>query len=116
VLRLCETEGLSGFFQADLFKPYLPATKENQARVLKDFYSRKNELAAGCVWYKIYEVMTRKEVWLVTDKANLPFCREVGLTAYESMEEAFAQAMKKCGSHAAVAFIPYGRYSVVKPS
>jgi len=108
--------GLPGFFQADLFKPYLPASKEKQIKAIKDFYNRKNELAAGCVWYKIYEVMTRKEVWLVTDKVNLPFCKEIGITAYESIEEAFAQAIKKCGNNAAVAFIPYGRYSVVKPS
>jgi len=108
--------GLPGFLQADLFKPYLPASKENQVRAIRDFYNRRNELAAGCVWYKIYEVMTKKEVWWVTDKVNLPFCKEVGLTAYESIEEAFAQAIKKCGNNAAVAFIPYGRYSVVKPS
>ena len=59
--------------------------------------------------------MTRKHVWIVTDKSNLSFCREIGLIAYESIDEAFAQAMGKCGNEAGVAFIPYGRYTIVKP-
>jgi len=104
-----------GFALMDLLKPYLPASKENHVKAIKDFFDRKKELWAGCIWYKIYEVMTRKEVWLVTDKANLPFCKEIGLTAYESIEEAFKQAIAKCGSDAQIAFIPFGRYTIVRP-
>jgi hypothetical protein len=90
---------------------------EKQVGAIKDFYEqvvgkKKNR---SFTWYKIYEVMARKEVWVVTGKTNVPFCREIGLPAYESIEEAFSGAMKKCGENATVAFIPYGRYTVVKP-
>jgi nickel-dependent lactate racemase len=104
-----------GFALMDLMKPYLPASKENTVKAFRDFYSRETELWAACIWFKIYEVMTRKEVWIVTEKGNIPFCQEIGLTTFESVEDAFAQAMKKCGDNAQVAFIPYGRYTVVKP-
>jgi hypothetical protein len=58
--------------------------------------------------------MTRKEVWVVTDKSNLDSCKDIGITAFVSVEEAFQQAMKRCGDEARVAFVPYGRYSVLK--
>jgi hypothetical protein len=98
----------------DLMKPYLPATRENHIKAIRDLYQREKELWAGCIWYKIYELMTRKQVWLVTNKANLPMCKEIGLTAFESIDEAFKQAMAKSGSEARVAFVPYGRYTVIK--
>jgi nickel-dependent lactate racemase len=107
-----------GFDRMDLLKPHLPASREKQVGAIKDFYEqvvgkKKNR---SFTWYKIYEVMARKEVWVVTGKANIPFCSEIGLPAYESIEEAFGEAMKKCGEDSQVAFIPYGRYTVVKPS
>ena len=107
-----------GFGRMDLLKPHLPASIEKQDGAIKDFYEqvvgkKKNR---SFTWYKIYEVLVRKEVWVVTGKANIPFCREIGLPAYESIEEAFGEAMKKCGKNATVAFVPYGRYTVVRPS
>lgn len=104
-----------GFALMDHLKPFMPPSKENQIKALKEFYTKEKELWAGCIWYKIYEVMTRKEVWVVTDKDNLPLCEDIGLTAFDSIEEAFKQAIKKCGSDAQVAFLPYGRYTIVKP-
>ncbi len=65
--------------------------------------------------YKIYEVMCKKSVWLVTDKDDLALCREIGFTAFDSMQTAYAKALEVCGDDARVAFIPYGRYTVVRP-
>jgi nickel-dependent lactate racemase len=104
-----------GFMRMEIMKDYLPVSKENKVRAVLDFYKQIVSGSKNFAWYKIYEVMTRKHVWIITDKSNLSFCREIGLTAYESIDEAFAQAMKKCGDEAGVAFIPYGRYTIVKP-
>jgi len=104
-----------GFALMDLLKPFMPPSKKNQIKALKDFYTKEKELWAGCIWYKIYEVMTRKEVWVVTDKVNLPFCKDIGITAFDSIEEAFNKAVNKCGNDTQVAFIPYGRYTVIRP-
>ena len=54
-------------------------------------------------------------MWLVTAKDNLPLCEDIGIRAFDSIEDAYAETMKKCGSDARVAFIPYGRYTVVRP-
>jgi nickel-dependent lactate racemase len=110
--------GKSGFAIMEIMKKYLPATMENKVRAIKDFYRgavREEQLWLGCVWYKIYEVMSKKDVWLVTESRNLPACKEIGITAFDSIEAAYSQALKKCGEDARVAFIPYGRYSVVRP-
>jgi hypothetical protein len=45
---------------------------------------------------------------------NLPLCREIGLTVYTSITEAFTRAMGYCGRNAQVAFIPYARYTIIK--
>ena len=103
-----------GFVRMEVLKNYLPPSKENGIRALKDFYRQTVAGSKSFAWYKIYEVMTRKKVWVVTDKVNLPMCKEIGLRAYESIEEAFDQAIKKCGVNAHIAFIPYARYTIVK--
>ena len=106
--------GWPGFIRMEVLKNYLPPSKENGIRALKDFYRHIVAGTKSFAWYKIYEVMTRKDVWLVTDKVNLSFCKEIGLTAFESIGEAFDQAIKKCGDNAQIAFIPYGRYTIIK--
>ena len=106
---------LPGFAHMEHLKSNMPPTRENQIKALKAFYTKEKALSAGSIWYKLYEVMTRKEVWVVTDKDNLDLCRDIGLTALDSIEEAFDRAMKKSGEDARVAFVPYGRYSVLKP-
>ncbi len=105
-----------GFIRMEILKDYLPVSEKNKVRALLDFYKQIVSGSKSFAWYKIYEVMTRKDVWIVTDKTNLSFCKEIGLTAFESIEEAFTQAMRKCGDEAGVAFMPYGRYTIVKPS
>ena len=110
--------GKSGFAIMDIMKNYLPASEEKRIKAIKDFYEgnvREEQLWLGCVWYKIYEVMCKKEVWLVTAKDNLPVCEDIGIRAFDSLEDAYAEAMKRCGDEAQVASIPYGRYTVVRP-
>jgi nickel-dependent lactate racemase len=105
-----------GFIRMEILRDYLPVSQKKKVEAMLDFYKQIVSGSKSFAWYKIYEVMTRKDVWIVTDKANLPFCKEIGLTAFESIEEAFIQAMGKCGDGAGVAFMPYGRYTIVKPS
>ena len=106
-----------GFAIMDVMKSYMPATRETAIKAIKDFYIRENrmkELWLGCVWFKVFEVMTRKELWIVTEGSNLDFCREIGLTAFDSLETAYAEAVKKIGRPPRVGFVPYGRYSVIR--
>lgn len=39
--------------------------------------------------------------------------RDVGLDATDSLPEAFPRAMKRHGDNGRVAFVPYGRYTVL---
>ena len=105
--------GWPGFALMDLMKEYMPPSAENKAKALRAFYAKDRELWAGCIWWKIYEVMTRKNVVIVTNKENLEMCRSVGLDATDSLQEAFDEALKRHGAAARVAFVPYGRYSVL---
>lgn len=104
-----------GFALMDLLKAYMPPSIENHEKALKDFYNHKNELWAGCIWYKIYELMVRKSTKYLTYAENLPFAREVGLDAYagSDLQTVFDQALAKVGPNATVAFVPYGRYTIL---
>jgi hypothetical protein len=97
----------------DLMKEYMPPSAENAAKALKSFYNKERELWAGCIWWKIYEVMTRKHVTVVTQKENLDMSRGTGLDATDSLPGAFQTALKRHGSKARVAFVPYGRYTIL---
>jgi nickel-dependent lactate racemase len=102
-----------GFALMDLMSEYVPPSSENVAKALKAFYAKDRELWAGCIWWKIYEVMTRKHVSIVTNKENLEMSRGAGLDATDSLQEAFEAALKRHGPNARVAFVPYGRYTVL---
>jgi len=105
---------LPGFARMEILKDYLPACEENRIRAVKDFYKQTVTGKKSFAWYKIYEVMTRKEVWVVTDKQNLAECQEIGIIAYDSIETAFDRAIEICGQDAQIAFIPYGRSTILK--
>ncbi len=105
--------GWPGFALMDLMKEYMPPSAENKAKALKAFYAKDRELWAGCIWWKIYEVMTRKNVVIVTNKENAEMSRGAGLETADSLEAAFAAALKRHGPNARVAFVPYGRYTVL---
>jgi lactate racemase len=102
-----------GFALMDLLGAYMPPSPENTAKALKAFYAKDRELWAGCIWWKIYEVMTRKDVVIVTDKNNLEIGRAAGLNAQDSLGGAFNEALRRYGPDARVAFVPYGRYTVL---
>jgi lactate racemase len=102
-----------GFALMDLLQVYMPPSAENNAKALKAFYRKDRELWAGCIWWKIYEVMTRKTVTIVTKEENLGLTQQVGLNAKSSLQEAFNEALDRHGPDARVAFVPYGRYSVL---
>jgi nickel-dependent lactate racemase len=102
-----------GFALMDLLKVYMPPSSENNAKALKAFYAKDRELWAGCIWWKIYEVMTRKNVTIVTNEENLELSRSVGLNAMSSLQAALTGALERHGPDARVAFVPYGRYSVL---
>jgi len=101
-----------GLALMDLMKPYMPATPENYQRVLKDIHARAIQMWAGCIWVPIYEVMTRKQLKLVTLEENLEMAADIGLDATTSLDEAFAEAMERHGSDAKVIVLPYARYQL----
>ena len=104
-----------GFALMDLLKAYMPPSPEHNEAALKDFYSHKNELWAGCIWYKIYEVMVRKACEYITYDENLDFARNVGLPAHgpADFQKVFDRLLEKYGPNATVAYVPYGRYTVL---
>jgi lactate racemase len=101
-----------GFALMDLLQEYVPPSVENKAKAMRAFYRRDKELWAGCIWWKIYEVMTRKDVVVVTNQENLEMSRSAGLNTTSSLQDAFDEAIKRHGPDARVVFVPYGRYTV----
>jgi len=105
--------GWPGFALMDLLKPFMPATPENHEKVLKAFYDKKSELWAGCIWYKNYVAMLHADLYIVTLPENLEMARDIGLTVFDNVEEAYQAALGKHGLSAKAAFVPYGRYTVL---
>jgi nickel-dependent lactate racemase len=102
-----------GFHRVDLLQAFMPPSPENKVKALKAFYAKDRELSAGSVWWPIYEVMTRKAATVVTKEENLELSRSFGLNTTSSLEAAFDEAFQRHGRNARVAFVPYGRYSVL---
>ncbi len=105
-----------GFALMDVLKAYMPPSPAHNEAALRDFYSHKNELWAGCIWYKIYEVMVRKAYAYITYEENLAFAKEVGLTASgpDDLQKEFDRLLARYGENATVAYVPFGRYTVLK--
>jgi lactate racemase len=101
-----------GLALMDLMKPYMPPTRENYQRVLKDIHARAIQMWAGCIWVPIYEVMTRKHLTMVTLEENLEMAADIGLDATTSPDEAFAKAMERHGPDAKVVVLPFARYQL----
>ncbi|MBC7331326.1 MAG: DUF2088 domain-containing protein [Synergistetes bacterium] len=102
-----------GFALMDLMADFLPPTDENHEKVLKAFYDRTRELWAGCIWYKIYTAMLHADIYLITREENFDMARQVGFSVFKTIEEAYRAALDKHGADAKVAFIPYGRYTII---
>jgi nickel-dependent lactate racemase len=101
-----------GLALMDLMKPYMPPTRDNYQRVLRDIHARAIQMWAGCIWVPIYEVMTRKRLTMVTLEDNLEMAADIGLEATTSLDEAFAQAMARHGEDARVVVLPFARYQL----
>jgi nickel-dependent lactate racemase len=101
-----------GLALMDLMKPYMPATPENYERVLKDIHARAIQMWAGCIWVPIYEVMTRKQLVMVTLEENLEMAADIGMEATTSLDEAFGAAMDRHGPDAKVIVLPFARYQL----
>jgi len=101
-----------GLALMDLMKSYMPPSRENYERVLRDIHARAIQMWAGCIWVPIYEVMTRKHLSLVTLEENLEMAADIGMDATTSLDEAFAEAMARHGEDAKVVVLPYARYQL----
>jgi len=106
-------QGLHGFAFWDLLKPYMPATPGNFRRAIPSFYDQSSKLRAAGIRYGIYEALIHYDVRIVTLPQNHSLAREIGFNVCGSVEEAYRDALVKHGTNARVAFVPYGRYSVL---
>jgi nickel-dependent lactate racemase len=101
-----------GLALMDLMQPYMPPTRENYQRVLRDIHARAIQMWAGCIWVPIYEVMTRKHLSLVTLEENLAMAAEIGIDATTSLDAALQAAFERHGPDAKVVVLPYARYQL----
>jgi len=101
-----------GFVLMDLMKEYMPPSRENLEMALIDIVTGKKEMWCGCIWFKFYEVLTRKNVIIVTEKENIKFARDIGLNVKEHIEEAFGEAIKMHGKDARIVLMPYGKWTL----
>ncbi|MCR4431150.1 MAG: nickel-dependent lactate racemase [Tepidanaerobacteraceae bacterium] len=95
-------------------KNYLPACPESLARALMDFYYLRAEFWDGVIWYKLLEVLTRKELIVVTQEKNLEGFASIGLEAVSSLNQALELAFDRHGANAKVALIPFAKWCVPK--
>jgi nickel-dependent lactate racemase len=107
-----EVGDFPGLALMDLMKPYMPPSKENYERILRDIHARQIQMWAGCIWVPIYEVMTRKHLKMVTLEANLEMAADIGIDATTSLDEAFAEALAQHGDEAKVIVLPFARYQL----
>jgi hypothetical protein len=107
-----EVGDFPGLALMDLMKPYMPPTRENYERVLKDIHARQIQMWAGCIWVPIYEVMTRKHLKMVTLEENLEMAADIGMDATTSLDEAYAEALATHGADAKVIVLPFARYQL----
>ncbi len=105
--------GLPGFAFMDLLKPYMPATRENLLRAIPAFYNQSSRLRAAGIRFKTYTAMIDYDIRIVTLPQNHALARDIGFNVYGSLEDAYRDALAVHGSNARVAFVPYGRYTIL---
>lgn len=106
-------QGLPGFAFFDLLKPYMPPTPENLLRAIPAFYDQSSKLRAAGIRFKTYNALMRYDLRIVTLPQNHAFAREIGFNVYGTVDEAYREALARHGAGARVAFVPYGRYTVL---
>lgn len=93
-------------------RKYMPATRQSLAEAFKDFFHHRAEFWDGVIWYKLLEVLTRKQLLVVSLEKNLEGFREIGLWATTSIDEAFEKATADQGDDSTVAFVPWAKWCV----
>lgn len=101
-----------GFALMDLMKPYMPPNPKNIERLYRDIHKREVEMWSGCIWAPIYEVMSRKQLTVVTLEENLAMAEDIGLEASMSLQDTFDKALAKHGPNAKVIILPFARYQM----
>jgi nickel-dependent lactate racemase len=101
-----------GLALMDMMKPYMPPSRENYERVLRDIHGRNIQMWAGCIWVPIYEVMSRKHLTMVTLEENLEMAADIGMDATTSLDQAYGQALERHGADAKVIVLPFARYQL----
>ena len=106
----------AGFALMDLMADYMPPTPENNEKALRDFAKQLKELWAGCIWYPIYREMVYRRCEFVTLEQNLEDARKLGLDIVgpTEMQAKVDKLIEKYGPDCKVAFVPFGRYTVLR--
>lgn len=101
-----------GFALFDLMKPYMPPNQPNLERLYRAIHNREIEMWAGCIWIPIYEVMSRKQLTVVTLEENMEMGRDIGIDTSSSLQATFDQALSRHGPDAKVVVLPFARYQM----
>jgi nickel-dependent lactate racemase len=105
--------GLPGFAFFERLIPHMPATEENLHKAIPAFYEQSSKLRAAGIRFKIYNALINQDLRIVTLPQNHEFAHEIGFNVYDDIRSAYRDALALHGSDARVAFVPYGRYSVL---
>ncbi|MBI5967975.1 MAG: DUF2088 domain-containing protein [Deltaproteobacteria bacterium] len=95
-------------------KDYMPPDDDAFRRLYEDIFYGKQPLWQACLWMPILQVLSKKDIIVVTEEKNLPAFKQVQLPAVTNLEQAFSLAMKKHGPKASVGVFPYGKWVLPK--
>ena len=95
-------------------KDYMPPNRDSFRRLYEDIFYGKQPLWHTCLWMPILQVLSKKNIIVVTEAKNLPAFEQVRLLAVTSLEAAFRIAMKKHGPKASVGVFPFGKWVLPK--
>jgi lactate racemase len=101
-----------GMAHFDHIRNYVPVNKENYYRLLIDIFYGRQELWHTVVWYPTYEIMMRKQVFVVTAQKNHSLFAECGIRPFSTMKDALNAALDKNGRSARVLVAPDSRLMV----
>jgi nickel-dependent lactate racemase len=95
-------------------KDYMPPSRDSFRRLYEDIFYGKQPLWHTCLWMPILQVLSKKEIIVVTDPKNFPAFKQVQLPAVATIEAALRMAMKKHGAKASVGVFPFGKWVLPK--
>jgi len=95
-------------------KDYMPPDGDSFRRLYEDIFYGKQPLWHTCLWMPILQVLSKKDIIVVTEAKNRSAFEQVRLPAVTSLEAAFRIAMKKHGPKASVGVFPFGKWVLPK--